>query len=222
MDTALVVLVSLKLENRLFEEYRCDRTLNIGLNVNELYKVMKWAKKQDSCLIQYDEYDRDKVMITFVDPCERKQETKMRQMEIQHDRIEVPDGGYSCVIDMPSTEFHRTCKDIATFSETLVITASLSGGVEFSGCGDSVETTVSYPVNQPNDIHKKDGVQIVVKEDVKAMFTMKYMNHFANAHNLSERVKISLSNNEAIRIEYDLDYGYLRFYLGSKIEGDIY
>ena len=55
-------------------------------------------------------------------------------MDIDSDHLGIPDQKYSCVIDMSSAEFMRTCKDIATFSDTLNISATKSG-VVFSGKG---------------------------------------------------------------------------------------
>ena len=39
MDGSHVALVSLKLDIGVFEIYRCDRTLNLGLSLNDLNKV---------------------------------------------------------------------------------------------------------------------------------------------------------------------------------------
>src|SRR4051794_35670705 len=55
-------------------------------------------------------------------------------MDIDNESLGIPDQKYPCVIDMPSAEFHRTVKDIATFSDTLTISAT-KAGVVFSGKG---------------------------------------------------------------------------------------
>lgn len=41
MDASHVALVSLKLEVGLFESYRCDRTISLGLSLANMSKALK-------------------------------------------------------------------------------------------------------------------------------------------------------------------------------------
>ena len=47
MDTSRVALVSFFLQAESFEEYRCDRPLSLGINLNSLTKIMKCANSDD-------------------------------------------------------------------------------------------------------------------------------------------------------------------------------
>lgn len=51
MDTSRVALVSFFLQADGFAEYRCDRSLSLGINLNSLTKIMKCANSDDKGLL---------------------------------------------------------------------------------------------------------------------------------------------------------------------------
>lgn len=67
MDSSHVALVSLKLEVGLFESYRCDRTINLGLSLASMAKALKCANNDDTCMIRYEESDGDSIVFIFED-----------------------------------------------------------------------------------------------------------------------------------------------------------
>lgn len=221
MDASHVALVSLKLETGIFEKYRCDRTVCIALSLTDLSKVLKCAKNEDSCLIRYDEDNGDSVTFTFEDTHGRKQDIVQNLMTIDVDHLGIPDSKYACIIEMPSAEFQRTCRDIAMFSDSLSICGrQKSNSVVFSGKGDSVTNIVTYTSGSTSaDDDESEIVSIDVRKDIKVSYSIKFMNHFTKATSLCSRVRISVSNNVPMTVEYGIeDNGYLRFYLAPKIE----
>lgn len=78
------------------------------------------------------------------------QEITLKLMDIDNEHLGIPDQKYACIIEMPSAEFQKTCRDISTFSDTLSISAT-KAGVVFSGSGDTVTNTVTYSKNNTAD-----------------------------------------------------------------------
>lgn len=56
-------------------------------------------------------------------------------MEIDSEHLGIPETEYSATIRMPSSEYARICKDLATIGETVTISAT-KDGVKFSASGD--------------------------------------------------------------------------------------
>jgi len=218
MDASHVALVTLKLDIGAFDSYRCDRTISLGLSLIDVAKVLKCAKNEDTCMIRYEDNEGDSVMFTFEDIKSRKQDITLKMMDIENDHLGIPDQKYSCVIDMPSAEFHRTCRDIGSFSDTLTISAT-KAGVVFSGKGDTATNTVTYTNSNTVDEDDKDHIFIEVKEKVNLSFAIKYVINFTKATALCDRVRISLCNDVPLVVEYAIDdNGYLRFYLAPKVD----
>ena len=55
MDSAHVILVSLQLRADGFENYRCDRTIPVGINMASLSKIIRAAANDDSITLRCDD-----------------------------------------------------------------------------------------------------------------------------------------------------------------------
>ncbi|VDO99783.1 unnamed protein product [Soboliphyme baturini] len=220
MDSSHVALVSLKLRAEGFEEYRCDRTLSLGINLTNMSKIMKAAGNDDSVTLRAQE-DSDTIMFIFESPNQdRHSQYEIKLMDLDTEHLGIPETEYSCVIKMPSTEFARICRDLSQIGESLMITCS-KGSIAFSAKGDLGSGSVR--LSQGASI-EKDGepVHIDMREPCCVTFAIKYLANFAKAAPLASVVQLSLSNDVPIVVEYAIeDTGYIRFYLAPKIEDDV-
>jgi len=64
MDSSHVSLVSMLLQQEGFEKYRCDRGIQLGINLNSMSKILKCAGNDDSVTIKSKE-EGDTVNFTF-------------------------------------------------------------------------------------------------------------------------------------------------------------
>ena len=105
---------------------------------------------------------------------------------------------------MPAMEFQKICKDIALFSDTIIINASFSE-VAFNGSGNFATYKISYVRENKNKYKEddEDQVNIRFKENVSIEFTVKYLIVLAKAAFISNRVCISVANNQPIVIRYN-------------------
>ena len=55
MDSAHVSLVALQLNETGFEEYRCDKSVTLGLNLNDFSKILKMAQNDDIVTLKLEE-----------------------------------------------------------------------------------------------------------------------------------------------------------------------
>jgi len=69
MDSAHVALVSLKLNENGFKEYRCDRPLTLGLSIENLSKILKCAGNDDSITLQTEEEEPSSLKFFFENTC---------------------------------------------------------------------------------------------------------------------------------------------------------
>lgn len=70
------------------------------------------------------------------------------------------------------------------------------------------------------DVDKPDqNVEIDLTEPVALTFSLKYLVNFCKASGLSPQVKLCLSNEVPLLVEYGLqNNSYLRFYLAPKVD----
>ena len=90
-------------------------------------------------------------------------------------------------------------------------------GVKFSSQGDIGSGSVT--IRQHTNVDKPDqDVSIHLAEPVALTFSLKYLVNFCKASGLSAKVKLCLSQEVPLLVEYGLGgNGYLRFYLAPKV-----
>jgi proliferating cell nuclear antigen len=90
-------------------------------------------------------------------------------------------------------------------------------GVRFSCQGDIGNGAVT--LRQHNNVEKPDNdVAIQLTEPVSLTFSLKYLVNFCKASGLASRVKLCLSQEVPLLVEYSLSgTSYLRFYLAPKV-----
>ncbi len=90
-------------------------------------------------------------------------------------------------------------------------------GVKFSCQGDIGSGSVQ--LRQHTNVEKPgENVEIDLSEPVSLTFSLKYLVNFCKASGLSETVKLSLSSEVPLLVEYGLsNNSYLRFYLAPKV-----
>ena len=65
MDSSHVALVNLSLSSDGFEEFRCDKSMKLGINMSNLNKILKLSTQDDSLTLDCEESTRDKLGIQF-------------------------------------------------------------------------------------------------------------------------------------------------------------
>ncbi len=90
-------------------------------------------------------------------------------------------------------------------------------GVKFNCTGDIGSGSVSLrPHTNVED--ETQNVEINLSEPVALTFSLKYLVNFCKASGLSKQVKLCLSNEVPLLVEYGLaNNSYLRFYLAPKV-----
>jgi proliferating cell nuclear antigen len=105
---------------------------------------------------------------------------------------------------------------LLTISSAVTIDAS-KDGIKFSCQGDIGNGSVTLR-QQPNVEKPADGIEIELSEPVSLTFSLKYLVNFCKASGLSNQVKICLSNEVPLLVEYGLSgQSFLRFYLAPKV-----
>ncbi|OWM66725.1 hypothetical protein CDL15_Pgr010376 [Punica granatum] len=209
MDSSHVALVALLLRSEGFEHYRCDRNMSMGMNLNNMSKMLKCAGNDDIITLKADD-GSDTVTFMFESPTQDKiADFEMKLMDIDSEHLGIPEAEYHAIVRMPSAEFARICKDLSSIGDTVVISVTKEG-VKFSTRGDI--GTANIP---------EEATIIEMTEPVTLTFALRYMNSFTKATPLSNTVTISLSSELPVVVEYKIaEMGYIRFYLAPKIEED--
>ncbi|XP_013098762.1 proliferating cell nuclear antigen [Stomoxys calcitrans] len=219
MDNSHVSLVSLTLRSDGFDKFRCDRNISMGMNLGSMAKILKCANNDDTVTIKAQD-NADTVTFMFESPNHEKvSDYEMKLMNLDQEHLGIPETDYSCVVRMPSMEFARICRDLAQFSESMLICCTKEG-VKFSASGDVGSANVKLAQTSSVD-KEEEAVSIEMQEPVTLTFACRYLNAFTKASPLSGQVQLSMSADVPLVVEYRIqDLGHIRYYLAPKIEDD--
>ncbi|KAL2239513.1 UNVERIFIED_CONTAM: Proliferating cell nuclear antigen [Sesamum indicum] len=118
MDSSHVALVALLLRSEGFEHYRCDRNISMGMNLNNMAKMLKCAGNDDIITLKADD-GSDTVTFMFESPTQDKiADFEMKLMDIDSEHLGIPEAEYHAIVRMPSSEFARICKDLSSIGDT--------------------------------------------------------------------------------------------------------
>ena len=246
MDNSHVALVSMMLKAESFSPFRCDRNIALGINLTSLTKVLRCAQNEDILTLKAEDAP-DVVNLVFENAeSDRLSEYDIKLMDIDQEHLGIPETEYAATITMPSAEFQKICRDLMALSEsgTIQLPASLAKllaesfltdwtvqliiqtvaieatkeGVKFACTGDIGNGSVT--LRSHNNLEKPDqNVEIDLTEPVALTFSLKYLVNFCKASGLSSSVKLCLSNEVPLLVEYSLaSQSYLRFYLAPKVQ----
>merc|ERR1719347_628225 len=118
-----------------FAQYRCDDDQCLGIQFAALSKILKCMTSKDSLSIQAQS-DGDVVNFIFESTDQKRYSNfELKLNDIDQEQLGIPDTEYETIIEMPSSEFQRICRDLAAIGDTVTISATKQG-VKFSVNGD--------------------------------------------------------------------------------------
>ena len=118
MDSSHTVLVHLKLNAEQFEVYKCKQRTVIGVNMINLFKLIKTMGNSDTLTLHLEEENQCMLGIR-IENSEKNSITKFKLnlMDLHEENIQIPPPTFSSVITMPSIDFQKICRDMHNLVE---------------------------------------------------------------------------------------------------------
>merc|ERR1719245_2350678 len=201
-----------------FDPWRCDRGCQLGIHLEHMMKLLKCMASKDSVEMRYKE-DGEEVDFVFKSQNEeRVSHFSLKLMEIDAEHLGIPETDYQTCVQMPSSEFMRVCRDLASFGDTLTIRVTKEE-ISFSVAGDMGNGTMSLRSSTATDEEEAEATVIDCQEEISQAFALRYLQHFTKATPLSKIVTLRMTADVPLLVEYPIDeLGYIRYYLAPKID----
>lgn len=220
IDTSRTVLINVKLDAKKFDTYKCmKKKLLIGVNMVQLYKIMKSMDKKDRLTMYIDHDDKNNLGIVFTGPKSRKvKKNRLKLLDLDDEKLNIPNVTFEAVITMNSAEFHRTCRDMSQTAD-LVEIQCLKDKLKFKCKGDSGDSELTYYVlneNEDDDEDEERNNETVVTinhisskekkgpEVVQGIFELKNLVIFSKCTSLCTDIEIFMKNDYPLVIRYTI------------------
>lgn len=139
-------------------------------------------------------------------------------LNIEAEALGIPDTEYPTYIKMSSGEFTRICKELSVLAETVNIEVTGSQAkFKFSGKSGTGNLLLKASKTEKED----EDIEIECDEKVNSTYGLTYLNGFAKASGLTNRIGLYLSSSFPLMIEYDIEkIGYIKFFLAPKMDDE--
>jgi proliferating cell nuclear antigen len=199
MDGAHVALVHLRLDGDRFETYHCEEKIQVGLNMNNLFKLTKTITNMDIVTFFIQKNNRHEFGVK-IENADKNTSTifNLKMLDIDEDELRIPDIKLDSVITMQSNDFQRMCRDMMNISDIIEITSD-NNQLKLSCNGDfaSQETVIG---------EANHGLKCAnqVEEPISGRYSLKYINLFTKSTNLSNLLEIYLKPNFPLMLKYNV------------------
>lgn len=203
LDTAKVTFINVFLDAKNFELYECPQRVVAGLNVANTFKLLKTISSNDTLEIRVDDS-----MEIIIENSQKKSNTvfKMKLLDINEEDYDLTDLKFDLTTIMPSSNFQRIVRDMLNFSSHVEI-SRFGSTLRLSCFGDFVDQTT--------EIECVD----TITNNFTHEYSLKYINMFAKATNISSNVSIQQHIDGPISFKYFIaNLGEVQFYLAPKSE----
>jgi len=200
VDETHVVLTYLRLNADKFEYFYCPSKFILGVNMIYLFKLIKTLSNTDSLTLFLPASNPNKLGIRAENAEKQTTNTWMMKLfDTNVDNIEMPNIQFTSIINMPSNDFQKICRDFNALAEKLEITCSGSD-LSFKCIGDFVDgETVILSESQTGVKVQKLGS---ATEIVQGIFELKYLTMFTKCTNLCPSIELYLKNDYPLVLRY--------------------
>jgi proliferating cell nuclear antigen len=218
LDASRVSIFEVYLPKGWFDVYNIsdENGAVIGINTNNLYKVLHAREKNQSLTMRMDDSSDDKIMLdmTSDNPTIFDKHFQLPLIDIDTEMMHIPSMEYKADFSLPSNTFATLIDQLKMFGETLRIECSEDKIQLFSESLDSGKMSVDIPID--------DLVSFAIEEDeqLDISFALTYLHNICLYSKLAKTVDISMTTDYPIRIQYLLDDSNAKivYYLAPKID----
>ena len=206
LDTARVALVDMFLDAENFEEYYCEADMVAGINVTNMFKLLKFISNNDTLTVEIN--SREYLDIRIENTAKRSDTRfKLKLLDINEDQIEIPTLKMAVVTTMQSIDFQRICRDMNNLAVDLeIIRTSTQFIIKCEGDFANQETVIECADNG------------TFNGELQGRYSLKYLNLFTKATGMCASVQIMQEeDNRFLVLRYNVaNLGELKFYLATK------
>lgn len=218
-DSSKTVFVFVKLNGNDIEHYYCKERVLAGVDILNLFKVVKTMGASDILSMFIEKDNPDKLILR----AENTYATRfaLDLLDIPEEDIILPKFCYPTQLTISASQFQKVCRDMEVLGveflqiksvDNQLILSSYKGGIVHQ------ETVFKGELRkQPLDADGDQHVTVEANskgEIYQGIFNLKYICYFTRSTSLCDEMTIYIRNEYPLLIEYSVvSMGYLRFLL---------
>lgn len=218
MDPTHTTLVHMNLGSQNFEKFHCTHQQVIGVNMINLFKLIKTITNNDTLTLFVHKNDMNHLGVKIENSSRKASTTfKLNLMDLNNGNIRIPPAQFSSVITMKSTDFQKICRDMVNISDEIEIKA-VDNSLILTCKGEFAEQETVIGECSSNGISFCQNTELAQNaEIIQGIFSLKYLTLFAKCTNLCPSIQIYLKNDYPLIVCYNVgSLGEIKMCLAPK------
>jgi len=205
MDPSRICLLKLSIKKDDFDDYQCSKESKVGLNLDDLDKILKRSAANDSVEIDFNETDQ-KIKIKMQREGLSRTMDNLLKIEYPSNWVIAPDFLVEAI------------KDAEIYSEILNINANEGQGLIFSSSGQIGE--MEYDLNEDDLIESElKGSSSGAYSLTFLAYSLTFLKAILKIASITEKLEISLKTDHPLKMNFDLlEGGKLSYFLAPRVE----
>ena len=207
MDPSGISMVSFSIPNKAFSKYDVDKQTSIGLNLDNLSKILSSARSGEQLLMKDAS---NKLSMEFIGEHSRRR-YKLPMIDVKKDVEKEPKVEFESEVSLKSDSLREVLKD-ANLLSTYIGFRTEKESFKVVAKGDAGELEEEH-MNEA-DIIKK----LTVTKPSSATFNLEYLERIVSACPANSPINMSLKSDEPVRVNYKIGDAELAYFLAPYME----
>jgi proliferating cell nuclear antigen len=211
MDPSRIAMVDFELPKSAFSNFECDEEARIGINIDEMEKIVKRAGSGNSLTLGLDR-EKNRLAITLEGRTRRSFNISL--IDLGADRPPSLNVDFDVNIKITADTLKELIQDADIISdfitidaapETLIISARGDTGTLNVKIGKDEEALLEYTVKKP----------------AKSLYALEYLNDMMKAVAASDTVQLEFGKGTPIKLLFAVSSGgHITYFLAPRVEDD--
>lgn len=208
MDPSGISMVSFSMPNKAFSKYTVDKSISVGLNLDNLSKVLSSSRSGEQ-LVMKEANGKFDMEFTAQNS---KRRYKLPIIDVGKEPEKEPKIEFESFVELKSDSFKEILKDATLLSSYVGFKADKNSFMVLAK-GDAGELEEEHL--DSTDIIKK----MEVSKATSATFNLEYLERIVGGCPVDSSITLHMKNDEPLKINYEIGEASLVYYLAPYIEG---
>jgi proliferating cell nuclear antigen len=214
MDPSRICLIKIEITKEHWDGYECSGDYTIGLNLDDLSKIMKRSSSKDTIKLSFAPEDQ-KIKIIM----ESLEKGKIRTFSLAILDIDIEDVPLDNLLSIeyptkwaiPTNFLTEALRDAEIYSEILNLQAIENEGLKFSAYGQIGEMEYFLGI--------EDLIDLQVDEGAKGSYSVIFLKAVTKLSAITEELEMALKTDHPLKMIFSLlEGGELSFFLAPRVE----
>ena len=214
MDPSRICLLKLSIKKDNFDDYKCSKESKVGLNLDDLDKILKRCAANDSVEIDFNEKDQKIKIKMQREGTSRTRTFSLALLDIDIEEIPMENLlniEYSSKWVIDPEFLVEAIKDAEIYSEILNMKSIENQGLVFSSTGQIGE--MNYELEQ-NEL-----IETEITGTSSGAYSLTFLKAILKISSITEKLEISLKTDHPLKMMFNLlEGGELFYFLAPRVE----